>query len=72
MRAMVLREVDAFGLGDRVEVGWHGGHGFKCDCCRRGDFINRESAKICGIRSDGGYQQLMVRTRCRAVLEMAS
>jgi alcohol dehydrogenase len=72
MRAMVVGEVDAFGLGDRVEVGWHGGHGFKCDCCRRGDFINRESAKIFGTSADGGYPQRIVCAWFRAVLEMAS
>src|SRR5579864_9094407 len=26
--------------GQRVGVGWHGGHCFRCDPCRRGDFIN--------------------------------
>ncbi|MGD8608962.1 MAG: alcohol dehydrogenase catalytic domain-containing protein, partial [Myxococcales bacterium] len=32
--------VDIFSVGDRVGVGWHGGHCFKCDPCRRGDFLN--------------------------------
>src|SRR5208283_6139178 len=25
--------------GDRVGVGWHGGHCFVCASCRRGDFV---------------------------------
>src|SRR5690242_17298771 len=28
--------------GDRVGVGWHGGHCFQCGACRRGQFINCE------------------------------
>ena len=52
--------VDAFGVGHRVGVGWHGGHCFKCNSCRRGDFINCENAKIAGISYDGGYQEYMV------------
>ncbi len=52
--------VTAFSEGDRVGVGWHGGHCFQCDRCRRGDFINCANAKICGITYDGGYQEYMV------------
>lgn len=52
--------VSAFKKGDRVGVGWHGGHCFQCERCRRGDFINCASAKICGISYDGGYQEYMV------------
>jgi D-arabinose 1-dehydrogenase-like Zn-dependent alcohol dehydrogenase len=46
--------------GQRVGVGWHGGHDFTCDACRRGDFINCPNAKITGITHDGGYQEYMV------------
>jgi len=42
-------------LGDRVGVGWHGGNCFRCDSCRRGDFINCRFLKIPGISYDGGY-----------------
>ncbi len=52
--------VSAFKEGDRVGVGWHGGHCFQCAPCRRGNFINCTSAKICGISYDGGYQEYMV------------
>lgn len=43
----------------RVGVGWHGGHCFECDPCRRGDFISCENAKITGISYDGGYSEYM-------------
>ena len=52
--------VDVFSPGDRVGVGWHGGHCFKCDPCRRGDFINCRNQQVCGISYDGGYQEYMV------------
>ena len=52
--------VNAFEVGDRVGVGWHGGHCFQCDACRRGMFINCNNGKICGISYDGGYQEYMV------------
>jgi D-arabinose 1-dehydrogenase-like Zn-dependent alcohol dehydrogenase len=42
-------------LGDRVGVGWHGGNCFRCDPCRRGDFVNCRFLKIPGISYDGGY-----------------
>jgi D-arabinose 1-dehydrogenase-like Zn-dependent alcohol dehydrogenase len=46
--------------GQRVGVGWHGGHDGTCLSCRRGDFINCRNMKIAGISYDGGYQQYMV------------
>ena len=46
--------------GDRVGVGWHGGHCFQCEPCRRGDFINCKVEKITAIHFDGGYQEYMV------------
>ncbi|MGB8684571.1 MAG: alcohol dehydrogenase [Candidatus Binatus sp.] len=42
-------------VGDRVGVGWHGGNCFRCDPCRRGDFVNCKFLKIPGISYDGGY-----------------
>ncbi len=42
-------------VGDRVGVGWHGGNCFKCDPCRRGDFVSCRFLKIPGISYDGGY-----------------
>jgi D-arabinose 1-dehydrogenase-like Zn-dependent alcohol dehydrogenase len=46
--------------GQRVGVGWHGGHCFICDPCRRGDFIVCETEKITAIHFDGGYQEYMI------------
>jgi len=47
-------------VGQRVGVGWHGGHDGTCLQCRRGDFGNCQNMKISGISYDGGYQQFMV------------
>jgi D-arabinose 1-dehydrogenase-like Zn-dependent alcohol dehydrogenase len=46
--------------GQRVGVGWHGGHDNTCLQCRRGDFRNCRNLKVPGISYDGGYQQYMV------------
>ncbi len=46
--------------GQRVGVGWHGGHDSTCRECQRGDFRNCRNLKIPGISYDGGYQQYMV------------
>jgi D-arabinose 1-dehydrogenase-like Zn-dependent alcohol dehydrogenase len=46
--------------GDRVGVGWHGGHCFVCNACRKGLFINCERAQITGITYDGGYAEYVV------------
>ena len=46
--------------GQRVGVGWHGGHDGTCAECRRGDFRNCQNQKIAGMSYDGGYQQFMV------------
>jgi len=46
--------------GQRVGVGWHGGHDGTCLACRRGDFGNCANGTVCGISYDGGYQQYMI------------
>src|SRR5262249_51756055 len=46
--------------GDSVGVGWHGGHDFVCDQCRRGDFAMCAQRKITGIDFDGGYAEYMI------------
>lgn len=53
-------EVTAFSAGERVGVGWHGGHCFQCEACRRGLFINCTNEKITGISHDGGYAEYAV------------
>jgi D-arabinose 1-dehydrogenase-like Zn-dependent alcohol dehydrogenase len=52
--------VSAWKKGQRVGVGWHGGHDGTCVECRRGDFRNCRNRKVTGISYDGGYQQYMV------------
>src|ERR1700683_2141233 len=52
--------VTSWKKGQRVGVGWHGGHDGTCLSCRRGDFRNCVNMKIPGISYDGGYQQYMV------------
>src|ERR1043165_7130525 len=52
--------VSAWKRGQRVGVGWHGGHDNTCRECRRGDFRNCQNQKIAGISHDGGYQQYMI------------
>lgn len=52
--------VTAWRQGQRVGVGWHGGHCFQCEPCRRGDFILCRSGRITGISHDGGYAEYMV------------
>jgi alcohol dehydrogenase/propanol-preferring alcohol dehydrogenase len=52
--------VSAVRKGDRVGVGWHGGHDFVCDHCRRGDFAMCVRRKVTGIDYDGGYAEYMI------------
>ncbi len=64
----VVGVVDALGEGvtqwqhgQRVGVGWHGGHCGHCDACRNGDFFGCSVAlQITGIHFDGGYGEYMV------------
>src|SRR5207244_2620355 len=47
--------------GQRVGVGWHGGHCGYCASCRRGDFVTCQiAAQVPGITYDGGYADYMV------------
>ncbi|MFZ0661733.1 MAG: alcohol dehydrogenase [Acidobacteriaceae bacterium] len=54
--------VDAIGegvtewrVGQRVGLGWYGGHCGKCEPCRRGDLVGCRRLKVPGIAYDGGY-----------------
>src|SRR5918993_4714320 len=48
-------------VGQRVGVGWHGGHCGYCDSCRRGDFVTCQIApQVPGIAYDGGYGEYMI------------
>jgi D-arabinose 1-dehydrogenase-like Zn-dependent alcohol dehydrogenase len=53
-------DVTEWKQGDRVGVGWHGGHCFVCNACRKGLFINCERERITGITGDGGYAEYVV------------
>jgi len=47
--------------GQRVGVGWHGGHCGYCDSCRRGDFVTCQVAfQVPGIAYDGGYAEYVI------------
>jgi alcohol dehydrogenase, propanol-preferring len=52
--------VTAWKAGERVGVGWHGGHCFQCEACRKGRFINCEKLQVTGISYDGGYAEYVV------------
>jgi len=56
----VGENVSVWKKGQRVGVGWHGGHDNTCRECRRGDFRNCQNQKITGISYDGGYQEYML------------
>ncbi len=63
----IAGRVDAVGskvtnwkAGERVGVGWHGGHCFVCTPCRKGQFLNCEKAQVTGISYDGGYAEYVV------------
>jgi len=64
----VVGVIDAVGAGvhqwrpgQRVGVGWHGGHCGYCDNCRNGDFFGcTEALQVTGISFDGGYGEYML------------
>jgi propanol-preferring alcohol dehydrogenase len=47
-------------VGQRVGVGWHGGHCLHCPACRRGEFGACEDSLTAGITTDGGYAEYMI------------
>lgn len=49
--------VRRFRVGDRVGVGYLGGHCHECDPCRRGDFVNCQDQPQSGTTVDGGYAE---------------
>ena len=51
---------DPWQAGQRVGVGWYGGHCGHCDRCRRGDFVTCRTASVPGITFDGGYAEYMI------------
>ncbi len=53
-------EVTIWKKGQRVGVGWYGGHDGVCDRCRQGHFIACRNGRITGISHDGGYAEYMI------------
>ena len=53
-------EVAGWKTGQRVGVGWYGGHCGYCESCRRGDFITCRNGLVTGISYDGGYADYMI------------
>jgi D-arabinose 1-dehydrogenase-like Zn-dependent alcohol dehydrogenase len=63
----VIGVIDALGpdvldhkVGQRVGVGWYGGHCGRCEPCRRGELVLCERLTIPGITTDGGYADYMI------------
>ena len=52
--------VQGWKTGQRVGVGYMGGHCSYCESCRRGDFVNCQNQPISGVHSDGGYAEMMI------------
>src|SRR6266478_892253 len=59
--------VDALGgggapwtVGQRVGIGWYGGHCGVCKPCRRGDLMQCQNGGITGFTHDGGYSEYML------------
>ncbi|MGH9434061.1 MAG: alcohol dehydrogenase catalytic domain-containing protein [Terriglobia bacterium] len=53
-------EVYGVKCGQRVGVGWYGGHCGVCSACREGDFTICENPRITGLTHDGGYAEYMI------------
>ncbi len=47
-------------VGQRVGIGWHGGHCKVCSSCRRGDFMTCVNLLVPGISYDGGYADYVI------------
>ena len=46
--------------GQRIGIGWHGGHCNQCNSCRKGDFGACEKSLTTGLHMDGGYAEYMI------------
>jgi D-arabinose 1-dehydrogenase-like Zn-dependent alcohol dehydrogenase len=53
-------DVQQWRVGQRVGVGFLGGHCGVCTPCRRGAFVNCERQPVSGIHTDGGYAEVMI------------
>jgi D-arabinose 1-dehydrogenase-like Zn-dependent alcohol dehydrogenase len=53
-------DVPDFKTGQRVGLGWHGGHCNYCEPCRRGNFMLCKNGQVSGISFDGGYADYVI------------
>jgi D-arabinose 1-dehydrogenase-like Zn-dependent alcohol dehydrogenase len=56
----VGENVPQWSVGQRVGVGWYGGHCGRCEPCRRGDLVACQNSSIPGITYDGGYADYII------------
>jgi D-arabinose 1-dehydrogenase-like Zn-dependent alcohol dehydrogenase len=63
----IVGRVDSVGAGvpqwkagQRVGIGWYGGHCRRCEPCRRGDLVACQNLSIPGVAYDGGYAEYVV------------
>ena len=47
-------------VGQRVGIGWHGGHCGFCAACRNGEFGSCDNSMVTGLSMDGGYAEYMI------------
>jgi propanol-preferring alcohol dehydrogenase len=52
--------VEGWSVGQRVGVGFLGGHCGYCEFCRGGDLVNCRNQEYTGIHQDGGYAEMMI------------
>ncbi len=56
----VNKDITGWKVGQRIAVGWYGGHCGHCESCRHGDFLICKYAQVPGISYDGGYADYMI------------
>ena len=56
----VGEDVPQWKAGQRVGIGWYGGHCRRCGPCRRGDLVACQNPLIPGVTYDGGYAEYVV------------
>lgn len=56
----VGEDVPHIQIGQRVGIGWYGGHCGRCEPCRRGDLVACQRLSIPGVAYDGGYAEYVI------------
>src|ERR1700754_513242 len=52
--------VEGWREGERVAIGWSGGHCGRCRSCRRGGFVHCEVGMVTGATFSGGYAEYVM------------